>query len=305
MTQRVLYPARLLAAQLARTRIDPTKRIGAEEVEPGWVSPLYRFTDYDIHWVKSGVMQYEFGSRKLRAGAGAFCLLPPDQPFLERNVSPKPVRLRLLYAHFSVAAGARDPLRPLDLPVIFRATDPLGTERRFKGLIAALEAWKKGEPWGALCAKSELLALLTLLLQDGCRCGALRFDSRREGPEWLGAVLDTIDRSLLRPELDVRALAQIAHLSPSHFAHQFRRYAGIAPKHLLRRKRLERACDLLLAPELRSIKEIAAQCGYADRYQLAAQIVVVNFQKPLFSCAEKNGFLTAPAVRIRMCDILA
>src|ERR1700755_703892 len=54
---------------------------------------------------------------------------------------------------------------------------------------------------------------------------------------------DTIDRSFGTP-LDVAALARVAHISPAHFARQFRAVFGETPHRYLQRRRIERAREL-------------------------------------------------------------
>lgn len=71
---------------------------------------------------------------------------------------------------------------------------------------------------------------------------------------------DAMDRSFAAP-LDVPALARIAHASPAHFARQFRAVFGEAPHTYLRRRRVERAMELLRETD-RSVTEICFDVGF-------------------------------------------
>jgi AraC-like DNA-binding protein len=73
---------------------------------------------------------------------------------------------------------------------------------------------------------------------------------------------DTIDRSFATP-LDVAALARVAHVSPAHFARQFRAVFGETPHRYLQRRRIERAMELLRDTE-RPVTEVCLDVGFAS-----------------------------------------
>jgi AraC-like DNA-binding protein len=72
---------------------------------------------------------------------------------------------------------------------------------------------------------------------------------------------DTIDRSYAEP-LDVAALARVAHVSPAHFARQFRLVFGETPHRYLQRRRIERAMELLRDTD-RPVTEVCLDVGFA------------------------------------------
>jgi AraC-like DNA-binding protein len=73
---------------------------------------------------------------------------------------------------------------------------------------------------------------------------------------------DTIDRSYATP-LDVADLARVAHVSPAHFARQFRAVFGETPHRYLQRRRIERAMELLRDTE-RPVTEVCLDVGFAS-----------------------------------------
>ena len=70
---------------------------------------------------------------------------------------------------------------------------------------------------------------------------------------------DLID-SRYREPLDVRTLAQAAHLSPWHFSREFRRAFGESPHKYLLTRRLERAAALLRNTD-RTVADICLTVG--------------------------------------------
>jgi AraC-like DNA-binding protein len=76
--------------------------------------------------------------------------------------------------------------------------------------------------------------------------------------------------------LSVEELAQLASLSVSSFKREFSRIYGDSPAHYLKKKKLQRAEELLLVSELR-ISDIAFDCGFNE---------VAHFSK---SFKEKHG----------------
>jgi AraC-like DNA-binding protein len=78
-------------------------------------------------------------------------------------------------------------------------------------------------------------------------------------------------KELLMAHLDgntsLEELARACRLSRSHFARAFKATTGLPPHRWLLARRLERAFELLLAPDL-SLDSIAVRCGFADHSHL-------------------------------------
>jgi transcriptional regulator GlxA family with amidase domain len=62
----------------------------------------------------------------------------------------------------------------------------------------------------------------------------------------------------------VADLAAVAQLSASHFAHAFRASFGVAPATLVRRERVQRASQMVLANRM-PLAQIALACGFSDQ----------------------------------------
>jgi len=59
-------------------------------------------------------------------------------------------------------------------------------------------------------------------------------------------------------------VARVAHLSPSHFSRQFRRYTGLTFTEALTRLRVQRAAELLVRTD-KPLSLIALECGFSDQ----------------------------------------
>ena len=73
---------------------------------------------------------------------------------------------------------------------------------------------------------------------------------------------DAIDRRYAH-ELDVAALAAIAHVSVAHFSRTFKATFGATPHRYLQRRRIERAM-YLLRTTARSVTDICMEVGFSS-----------------------------------------
>ena len=100
------------------------------------------------------------------------------------------------------------------------------------------------------CAAGLLISLIVKL----CRiqsAGGEAITSSENPPEnamVLSAVLDYIDEHYAE-SIDIDYLAEISHLSPTHFRRLFHNIIGTSPLDFLNKKRIDKACDLLVSTE--------------------------------------------------------
>ncbi len=73
---------------------------------------------------------------------------------------------------------------------------------------------------------------------------------------------DAMDRDYARP-LDIKRLAQIAHVSEAHFIRTFRATFGETPHRYLQRRRVERAMWLLRSTD-RSVTDVCMDVGFSS-----------------------------------------
>jgi len=88
--------------------------------------------------------------------------------------------------------------------------------------------------------------------------------AERRGTLDLAAIHDYM-REHLNERLTLADLAQMAGLSPAHFATRYRKLTGTAPIHHFLRLKVERACQLLDGTHL-TLAQISAELGFADSY---------------------------------------
>ncbi|MEW6040582.1 MAG: GyrI-like domain-containing protein, partial [Elusimicrobiota bacterium] len=86
---------------------------------------------------------------------------------------------------------------------------------------------------------------------------------QREYQKRLNQVLEHIDINLGH-KIDLLKLAAIANFSPYHFHRIFTAMVGESPADYVRRMRLERAANQLIFNPLKSITEIAFECGFSS-----------------------------------------
>jgi AraC family transcriptional regulator len=80
----------------------------------------------------------------------------------------------------------------------------------------------------------------------------------------LRAAVDYIDEHL-DSELTLDDLAAVAHLSPYHFARQFKTSTGLPPHQYVIARRIERAKQLLRGGDDLSLAQVAARSGFWDQ----------------------------------------
>ena len=73
---------------------------------------------------------------------------------------------------------------------------------------------------------------------------------------------DEMDRAYT-DELDIAALARIAHVSPAHFIRRFKATFGETPHRYLQRRRIERAMYLLRSSD-RTVTDICMEVGFTS-----------------------------------------
>ncbi|HEY2054406.1 MAG TPA: helix-turn-helix transcriptional regulator [Solirubrobacterales bacterium] len=108
---------------------------------------------------------------------------------------------------------------------------------------------------------------------------------------------DTIDRSSATP-LDVAALARVAHVSPAHFARQFRAVFGETPHRYLQRRRIERAMELLRDTD-RPVTEVCFEVGFASLGTFSRTFSAVVGESP--SAYRERTQASRPAQYVPAC----
>jgi AraC family transcriptional regulator len=97
-------------------------------------------------------------------------------------------------------------------------------------------------------------------------------------PRWLDDLPDRLDQALGSPH-PLRHLAAAAGVHPVHFAAMFRRRFGCSLGDYARRRRVERARQLLADPD-RCLAEVAAATGFSDQSHLTRSFKLATGMTP-------------------------
>lgn len=116
-------------------------------------------------------------------------------------------------------------------------------------------------------AKAALVTASTLLQAEIERYSGANGSARGGLAPWqMLRVRAFIDSNLHRP-IYIRHLSAVAQRSPAHFCRKFKLAAGESPHAYVVRRRLERAC-LLMVTSASSLSEIALGVGFSDQAHL-------------------------------------
>jgi AraC-like DNA-binding protein len=111
---------------------------------------------------------------------------------------------------------------------------------------------------------------------------------------------DAMDRAFAE-QLDVAAVASVAHVSPAHFSRQFCATFGETPHRYLQRRRVERAMEMLRETD-RPVTEICFAVGFNS---------LGTFSRTLRSSASRHRLYRqryadgGPALRVPACWAMA
>jgi AraC family transcriptional regulator len=155
-----------------------------------------------------------------------------------------------------------DPAR-VDVPALDAADLP----QLRSAMLALNHELMDGGGGGKLAAESlaNLLAVQLIRHVSSPRRHALRGGGSLPRNK-LSAVIDYI-RANLDASLSLDALAAVAHLSPYHFARQFKNSTGLPPHRYVIARRVDRAKQLLADRDDVSLAQIALEVGFSDQSQ--------------------------------------
>ncbi len=142
-------------------------------------------------------------------------------------------------------------------------------DARLAALIAAVNAERNaGFPSGRLFLDSVEQALAAALVDAYTgRSLSVRPFRGGLGPARLRTIEELV-HARMEDELTLVEMAQSVDLSPAHFSRMFRKSTGVAPHQFVLRNRIERAKEMLCAPEAR-ILDVAVACGFKTQQHFA------------------------------------
>jgi AraC family transcriptional regulator len=116
-------------------------------------------------------------------------------------------------------------------------------------------------------AKASLVTASHILQAEIERCSGANGATRGGLAGWqIGRVRAYIDSNLHRT-IHIRDLSAVARRSPAHFSRKFKLAVGESPHAYVVRRRLERACHLMMT-SAEPLSEIALSVGFSDQAHL-------------------------------------
>jgi AraC family transcriptional regulator len=136
-----------------------------------------------------------------------------------------------------------------------------------KGLAKLLETARRELDSDREAAKASLITASHILQAEIERCSGANGSTRGGLAAWqIGRVRAYIDSNLHRT-IHIRDLSAVARRSPAHFSRKFKLAVGEPPHAYVVRRRLERACHLMMT-SAEPLSEIALSAGFSDQAHL-------------------------------------
>ena len=209
---------------------------------------------------------------ELAVGPGELLVVPPGVPHKYGADERRPWTIHWVHAKGRLLAPFLHELGAVSQPsVVFIGKDPQ-TVALFEEV---LEIAERGYAFAQLLQAGQALSHLFAVLVRRAR------ETHREADDTEQRVAQSIEylKSHLQTNVDVRTLAKLAGLSPSHYSALFKNRTGYAPIDYLTRQRMHRACQLLDTTN-HSVKSIAALVGYKDQLYFSRVFRAINDVSP-------------------------
>ena len=134
-------------------------------------------------------------------------------------------------------------------------------------LAKLLETAKRELGHNQEAAKASLVTASHILQAEIERCSGVNGSTRGGLAPWQIFRVRTYIDSNLHRTIHNRDLSTIACRSPAHFSRKFKLAVGQSPHAYVVRRRLERACHLMITSAI-SLSEIALSVGFSDQAHL-------------------------------------
>ncbi len=167
---------------------------------------------------------------------------------------------KTIVEEFAEASGRR---------VYVRQEESIRDPRLAEVVLTLWREVSKEAPGQRLFADQALGEILEALARRGSRREPTRRGREQLANHTVRRLRDYVESSLAE-ELDVPVLAQVAGLSPAHFARAFAATVGMTPFRYVMTRRLARACEMLQRTR-RSALDIALDAGFKTPSHFAAR----------------------------------
>ena len=128
-------------------------------------------------------------------------------------------------------------------------------------------------------AKASLVTASHILQAEIERCSYGNGSTRGGLATWQVLRVRAYIDSNLHRAIRIRDLSAVARRSPAHFSRKFKLVVGESPHAYVVRRRLERACHLMMTSAV-SLREIALSVGFSDQAHLSRRFRQAFGQSP-------------------------
>jgi AraC family transcriptional regulator len=209
-------------------------------------------------------LRYEGVKRDMPAPAGSIAVVPAGSSVLSRWQGSRDSLF--VYLEPSLVTRVAAESFEFDLTrTVVPPLDGLNVPELRSWMLAVDAELKSGGVGGSLMAESLANVLAVHLIRH--TTGARRLPVSADGVlphRKLRTVIDYIMENL-GGSLTLEQLAAIVHLSPYHFARQFKAATGLPPHQYVLTRRVERAQHLLRADSEIGLAEVALRLGFPDQ----------------------------------------
>lgn len=227
---------------------------------PPWKLAWRTCLDHFLLFPLSGILRVELRDEQYELKPGHFLMLPEGVWHrLEAGDAQRPLHQISLHAHIHDRWGR---------PLLARCGATRGRlahgKRDFDALRLLVHLCGQDREAAASFAEGFLKQLLSLQHRLGTPFAPMAREP--EGDRRVLHALRRMEREHGDPGLNVEAIAREIGITSARFRQLFRTGLGVGPKEYLSRLRIREA-RLLLSQTTRSVKEIAAACGFgSDHY---------------------------------------
>jgi AraC-like DNA-binding protein len=237
---------------------------------PGDIDP-HDHDYYEVSFVRRGKARHLTAEGVQTLSPGSVVIVPPGGVHGFAGASGMEV-INLYYLAEWIAAGWREQWAERGLVPLFLAQALFRRPRPPKPAVlqltardaAVIEAELEDIREELARAQPSQLLLKAALLKVLVRLSRAATAERDEFPEMVWSVIEEIETAVDNARMfDLHALLRRWPVTPDHGSRRFRQVAGLSPQEYYQRRRIQRACALLLDPA-NSATRVALELGFAD-----------------------------------------
>ena len=239
---------------------------------PEWFMsvPMHWHSEFELIHILWGTGEFICGSRKYEVGEGEFLLVPPNMLHAAYTCGEQELIYdALVFSPVMVGAGSgdrstHDCIRPIlkgNIRMNVCIRKEAADYEELHALVGRIFFCVRGNSARMdLLLKSELMRLIWLLEESG----DIVFEKEDGGSE-AEAIRPALEymANRFREDITVEQLAELVHLSKSHFMRCFKKAVGIGAIEHLSQLRINAACEAL-SDSNDQISDIAFACGYSN-----------------------------------------